>query len=221
MGQKRSCEKIREEVDVWIRGFNKNRKREIILGTDVTPDEMMFKWTGNEGPGGIPHKSFIERKPKPFGSELKSVCEGTFGMCVKTELQSGEIRMARKKWRRKYKATTACIVRLIDKLDMFEGDMELPPKRRFFADSWFASVETVLALRNEMGVHFTGPIKTATKGFPIDAMRWTLASMKRGDHIVLKCRDYPYLWTIGWHDIHYKCFVTTSGTTLPGPSALK
>jgi hypothetical protein len=42
-----TTEKLREnpweEVDVWIRGFNKNRKREIILGTDVTPDEMMFE----------------------------------------------------------------------------------------------------------------------------------------------------------------------------------
>jgi hypothetical protein len=45
--------------------------------------------------------------------------------------------------------------------------------------------------------------------------------MNRGDHIVLKCRDYPCLWAIGWHDVHYKCFVTTNGTTLPGPPALK
>jgi hypothetical protein len=220
-----TTEKLREnpweEVDVWIRGFNKNRKREIILGTDVTPDEMMFEWTGNEGPGGIPHKSFIERKPKPFGSEFKSVCEGTFGMCVKIELQSGKIRMARKKWCRKYKATTACTVRLCDKLGMNEMGMEIPPKRRVYADSWFASIETALALRDSMGVHFTGPIKTATKGFPIQAMRWTLASMNRGDHIVLECRDHPNLYAIGWHDIHYKCYVTTNGTTLPGPSALK
>jgi hypothetical protein len=41
-----------QEVDFWIRGFNKNRKREIILGTDITPDDMMFEWTGNEGPAG-------------------------------------------------------------------------------------------------------------------------------------------------------------------------
>jgi hypothetical protein len=89
-GPDRTTEKLREnpweEVDVWIRGFNKNRKREIVLGTDVTPDEMMFEWTENSGAGGIPHKSFIERKPKPHGSEFKSICEGTFGMCVKIEL---------------------------------------------------------------------------------------------------------------------------------------
>jgi hypothetical protein len=46
----------------------------------VTPDEMMFEWTGQVGPGGIPFLSWIERKPKPLGSELKSVCEGHFGI---------------------------------------------------------------------------------------------------------------------------------------------
>jgi hypothetical protein len=83
-------------VDVWIRGFNKNRRTEIEVGTDLTPDEMMFEWTGQVGPGGIPFLSFIERKPKPLGSELKSICEGHFGMCMYIELQKGKIRMRRK-----------------------------------------------------------------------------------------------------------------------------
>jgi hypothetical protein len=72
-----------------------------------------------------------------------------------------------------------------------------------------------------MGVHFTGPIKTATKSFPIEAMRWTLACMNRGDYIVLKCLDHDGIWAIGWHDVHFKCFITTNGTTLPGKPASK
>jgi hypothetical protein len=128
---------------------------------------------------------------------------------------------AHKKWCTQYKATTACTVRLCDKLGMNESNMDIQPRRRVFGDSWFASVDTALALRDQLGVHFTGPIKTATRGFPIQAMRWTLASKNRGDHIVLKSKDYPYLYAIGWHGVHYKCFVTTNGTTLPGPAALK
>ena len=211
-----------EEVDVWIRAFNKNRKAEIEVGTDVTPDEMMMEWTGQVGPGGIPFLSFIERKPKPLGTEGKSVCEGHFGICMYIELQKGKVRMARKKWCQQYKATTACTVRLIDKMGLREtlivGER---PARRVYADSWFASVETALALRNEMGVHFTGPIKTATKEFPIEAMRWTLAAMNRGSHIVMKCIDHENLWAIGWHDVHFKCYVTTNGTSLPGKPAPK
>jgi hypothetical protein len=95
------------------------------------------------------------------------------------------------------------------------------PNRRVFADAWFASVETALALRDEMGVNFTGPIKMAHKKFPIEAMRWTLATMHRGDHLVLKNLEHENLWAIGWHDIHYKCYVTTNGTTLPGKPAPK
>ncbi len=129
--------------------------------------------------------------------------------------------MARKKRCTKYKATTACTVRLCDKLGMNESNMDIQPRRRVYADSWFASVDTALALRDQLGVHFTGPIKTVTRGFPIQAMRWTLASKNRGDHIVLKSKDYPYLYAIGWHDVHYKCFVTTNWTTLPGAAALK
>ncbi len=44
-------------------------------------------------------------------------------------------------------------------------------KRCVYADSWFASVETQLALKKELGCHFTGPIKTAHKYYPIDELK--------------------------------------------------
>jgi hypothetical protein len=52
-------------------------------------------------------------------------------------------------------------------------------------------------------------------------MRWTLSTMNRGSHIVLKCLDHDGIWAIGWHDMHFKCFVTTNGATLPGLPAPK
>jgi hypothetical protein len=74
--------------------------------------------------------------------------------------------------------------------------------RCIFANSWFASANTVVALREHLGLHFTGPIKTATVNFPIDAMRFTLSKMQRGENITLKCLDIPNLWAVGWHDHH-------------------
>ncbi len=71
------------------------------MGTNITPDEMMFEWMGQEGPGGILHKSFIERKNLNL-LVFKCVCEGTFGICMYIELEKGKIRMARKKWCTKY-----------------------------------------------------------------------------------------------------------------------
>jgi hypothetical protein len=143
------------------------------------------------------------------------------GMCVFIEIEKGKVVMARKKWCRQYGAKTACTVRLLDCLGLSE-EHEVPPLARcVFADSWFASVSTVLALREHLGLHFTGPIKPAHKKFRIDAMRHTLAKLKRGDNITLKCEEVANLWTVGWHDHHLKCYVTTHGVTTPGKPAPK
>ncbi len=72
----------------------------------------MFEWKGKSGHGGLPHLSYIKRKPKPLGTELKSVCEGTMGMCVYIEIQKGKVAMAQKN------GVTA-IVRLLHVLFVF------------------------------------------------------------------------------------------------------
>jgi hypothetical protein len=66
---------------------------------------------------------------------------------LNTEIQKGKLFMARKKWAKDYGATIACTVRLIDQLNFSEIGELNPPRRCVFADSWFASVSTVLALR--------------------------------------------------------------------------
>jgi hypothetical protein len=92
----------------------------LVVGTDLTPDELMMAWKGKKGNGGIRHLSFVERKPFPLGTEAKVVCDGSMGMCVFIELQKGKTTMARQKWCRDYKATTACTVRLLDKMNGIE-----------------------------------------------------------------------------------------------------
>ena len=208
------------QVDSWVKGFNDARLREIVAGSCVTPDEMMLEWKGKAGFGGLPHLSFIKRKPQPLGTELKSLCEGTMGMCLYIEVQKGKLRMARKKWVPTLGATTACTLRLLENFKLNEIGIENPMKRCVFADSWFASVKTVLALRQHLGMHFTGPIKTAHSQFPLERMRFTLSKLKRGDFIVLECLGKD-MWAIGWHDHHYKCYVTTHGHTRPGKPAPK
>jgi hypothetical protein len=218
-------QKIRDnpwaQVDPWVKGFNAAREREIKPGSCITPDESMFEWKGKSGFGGLPHLAYIKRKPEPLGTEGKTACEGTFGICIHFEIQKGKLRMARKKWVGRFGATTGCTVRICDALNLSELVQVSPLARCVFADSWFASVKTVLALRETLGLHFTGPIKTASANYPIEKMRHTLAKMKRGDHIVLKCDDLENVWAVGWHDHHYKCYVTTHGVTLPGKPAPK
>jgi hypothetical protein len=64
------------QIDPWVKGYNEARLREIKPGSCLTPDEMMFEWKGKSGHGGLPHLSYIQRKPKPLGTELKAMCEG-------------------------------------------------------------------------------------------------------------------------------------------------
>ena len=104
------------------------------------------------------------------GTELKVVCEGTMGLCGFLEIQKGKIAMARVKHTNTYKATSACTVRMVDKMGLKEIPLNEETdylnhgkKRCIYADSWFASVETALACKNDFGWHFCGPVKTAHK----------------------------------------------------------
>ena len=210
------------EVNWVIDGHNEKRRKEFRAGSRLTPDESMVTWTGSAGPGGIPHLSFIKRKPKPLGAEFKSVCDGSTGICMFLETQEGKVRMARKMFCDTYPATTATTVRMLKKMGCSEKGLPADKKlrRRITADSWFASRKTVRALDDCLGVNFTGPIKTATRGFPVQAMRWTLATMERGEHCVFK-EEGKDLWAVGWVDVHYKLYITTHGHSAPGTPALK
>jgi hypothetical protein len=112
--------------------------------------------------------------------------------------------MARKKWGHTFGATTACTLRLLENCKLNEIGVEDPMKRCVFADSWFASVKTVLALRQHLGLYFTGPIKTAHSQFPLERMRFTLSKLKRGDHIVLECQGKD-MWGCGFLLMNDRC----------------
>ncbi len=97
------------------------------------------------------------------------------GICINIEIQKGKLAMARKKWAKDYGATTACTLRLIDQLNIYEIGEVSPPRRCVFADSWFAIVATVMALRERLGLYFTGPVQNAHANFPLDSLRFTVS----------------------------------------------
>ena len=113
-------------------------------------------------------------------------------------------------------------LRMLHKMGLAETSLPVDKKlkRRVTADSWFASRKTVNACKEELGTEFTGPVKTATRGFPAEAMRWTLADMERGDHVVFK-EEGKNLWAVGWVDVHYKLYLTTHGRSSAGEPASK
>ena len=144
------------EVEWWVDGHNRVRTRWLRAGSLLTPDEIMMAWTGHSGPGGIPHLSFVKRKPQPLGAELKAVCDGSTGVCMFVEMQEGKERMRRKAFVEEYGATTACTVRMLNQMGMAETNLETKLKRVVTADSWFASLKTANAVKSILGMEFTG-----------------------------------------------------------------
>jgi hypothetical protein len=203
-----------------VDGFNNVRQRELQCSGRLNPDESMFAWKGKSGVGGIPHLSFIKRKPKPLGLENKCVCDGETGVMLFMEIQEGALRMARKKYQSAHQATTACTLRLV------EGCVGTPPcddmQVTAYIDSWFCSYATAKALHDIFRVDVIGCVKTAHAKFPIGPARWILSTMERGQHLVFHL-DEPdeQMWAVGWQDIHYKTYLATCGTSLAGLPAKK
>ena len=85
-------------------------------------------------------------------------------------------------------------------------------RRVVVGDSWFALRATAAALKERFGVEFTGCVKTAHAGYPIEAMRWVLQSLERGESCVFKLEGED-LWAVavGWSDAHFKTYITTHG----------
>ena len=204
------------EVRWLIKGHNANRKATIKPSWLVVVDETMWAWTGQ----GMPHLSTVPRKPEPLGAEVKNLCDGLSGVMLFLELQEGKIRMANKKFCDLYKATTANTLRLAEGAGLMELGLREEDKvaRLLVGDSWFASTETATALMKELGVHFVGNVKTATRGFPIEQLRWGLSSTQRGDHVVCKLEGED-MWAVGWNDHHFKTFVVSGGATSGGINA--
>jgi hypothetical protein len=135
---------------------------------------------------GLPHVSKVIRKPKGVGLELKNAlcCESGVMLCY--EMLEGKAAMATKRFcGPSINATTATTLRLVEPW-MGKG-------RLIVGDSWFASVQTALALRAR-GCFFTGMVKTAHREFPLSFIQ-KLAfgpQAKRGDSITLTATKAGY-----------------------------
>ena len=66
-------------------------------------------------------------------------------------------------------------------------------------DSWFASVKTAVQLRNHV-LYFLGPVKTAHRKYPIEALKRSCAAEHGGQVTATWTDDKVDLLAIGWQD---------------------
>lgn len=72
--------------DPWARvrgaswGFNAKRRAMFNQPSIIVMDESMCAWCPQASKtGGLPHISFIMRKPEPLGTEFKTACDAATG----------------------------------------------------------------------------------------------------------------------------------------------
>ena len=154
-----------DESDPWrysrlpVECYNNHMDDVFSPGWNTGPDESMSAWTGAEGtrPHECPKVMFVERKPEPLGCELEDAADAQTGAIFRIEINEGKLRMCEKKYFAEYGATTACSLRLSEKL---HGS-----KRCWGGDSWFMSVTSVETLL-EHGLYGYGDVKTQTTRYP-------------------------------------------------------
>jgi len=124
-----------KEVDKWweirplVDSFNENCRRNIVMSEVQIPYEAMSAFQPRTTPkADLPHVSFVERKPKPLGTEFKCVADGGSGVMRFLEIQEGSKAMAEKAHRGKFPAATAQAIRIVEGVQgkhfIFQGELE-------------------------------------------------------------------------------------------------
>jgi hypothetical protein len=122
-----------------VQDFNANRAATVLMQLVQVLDEAMSNWQPRKDKlGGLPNISYIQRKPRPLGTEMKCVADAVTGMMVHLEIQEGRDAMRKARLSAEQGVTAACTVRLADAV----GDNAV--SRTYVADSWFGSVKVCM-----------------------------------------------------------------------------
>ncbi len=187
-------------------------------GPQLIVDEMISPYEGMDSAycvEGMPGKVSIQRKPRGIGIELKALADGSSKVILYLEIQEGQKNMKNKEYCRELGAGTSQCLRLTKQYSF--------TNRVVIADAMFASVKTLVSLREINGLYFTGCVKIAHKEYPKNYLQsWyeTLhLSQDRSKHYLVKSKyrnGNEEMYGIAWAD--KKCFTLISnvGTTRPG-----
>ncbi|CAB9498059.1 unknown protein [Seminavis robusta] len=168
-----------DDGDPWhmirgmVNGYNLVRSLWVAASLKKVMDETMSAWCPRTTKfGGLPHISWICRKPEPLGTEFKTVACSSTGIILHCEIQEGEKAMKAKKYGGEFGGTVACTFRLIEaavhcgKKWRSRKQAALDNKSEYFiGDSWFTSVPVVEWL-SEKGHNYCGAMKSNYRLFP-------------------------------------------------------
>jgi hypothetical protein len=209
-------------IDSFVEAFNKRREKIIKPGRELIIDESMSWWLGADGEivyGGMPHVSFVKRKPRPNGAEMKTTADVQSGVMLYIEIQKGKQQNNTADFADKYQHHVALSLRL-SKPWHNTG-------RIVNGDAAFSSFACAVA-HLENGLRFRGVLKQASKSYPKKFLQdWYSKKPLRGDHKVLETEvivnsKRETVHAIGWADQTLKLVVSAhTSTTVKGPDIKK
>jgi hypothetical protein len=121
--------------------FNATRATNVNMQLVQVLDESMCNWQPRKDKlGGLPNISYVQRKPRPLGTEWKCICDGDTGLMLYLEVQEGRDPMRKARFSAEQGCTAACTMRLCEAV----GDNA--QSRTYVADSWFGSVKVIMQL---------------------------------------------------------------------------
>lgn len=176
-------------INLLVKEYNMNRKQVVAGSCKKIADELMSPWRPCiTKKGGLPHLSFILRKPQPLGTEFKSVACGVTGCMLHIEIQKGKDAMRIAEHSNAYGVTSACSLRLLN-ATVQSGQLPLNHRQELFlADSWFAGIQTA-ELVADAGHSFIGPVKTNSGGFPKKELEIIMKEWPAGSSICLEAEN--------------------------------
>jgi hypothetical protein len=141
-------DKSKQETDEWLRfisaldEFNERRKTVVTASAKKVADESMAALRPRTTKrGGLPHLSFIMRKPEPFGTEFKNTCCGRTGVMMALEVQRSKKNTPSLMYNKLLGVTTGVCLRLLEHSDPKDGVKEC-----IKGDAWFGSVRAAASL---------------------------------------------------------------------------
>lgn len=137
----------------WIDAVNIKFKTAVRPGLEIVVDESMIANKNDKADC----RTYIPRKPSPWGHEFWTVVDCISGICIGFELNEGKEVTRLREFVAEFGATTATTLRLVSKY--FNSN------RIVYIDSWFQSVQTCEQLLAN-GLYSVGIVKTAHRNYP-------------------------------------------------------
>lgn len=128
-----------------IKKFPQNRHANVAASFIKLVDESMSAWSPQTSKtGGLPHISFISRKPEPLGTEFKTGACSKVKIGLVLEIQENAAAMSQKEPNNLI-PTAACAYRLAKTMENCGQLEELPELE--LGDAWFGNVKSAVALK--------------------------------------------------------------------------